>query len=679
MDTTARLEHLEARKRYNEEFVKRLVARRPDVRAKVEARGRELAESLPGLAAAPGLEAAIQEEATGQPASFRDVLLETIVREERPVLFLQNDWINKTEATIRGIEAQELVDALDRQRDTFLPLMPLIGRIDVTNFPGHEFVGTGWFVARDVVVTNRHVASLIARWDGRQYAFSRGIAGNLLRSSLSTAHEFDDLAPDKARVFAVKEVLYIEPDSAPYDIAFLRVERRTDGTKPDHIEIAGADVDAEAQVFVVGYPARAPRSVIPDQQLMRDLYRGRYDVKRAAPGYTMSPERGSTRHDCTTLGGNSGSVVLDLKSGKAVGLHFSGLYQQSNYAVRATVLTDYVTRKRWNNPPVIETALPVPALQPAPVASAVDRTITITVPSFSITVNTGVAAAVAGSGAPTPGARVSLAAAEAAAKDFWDQRPDGVIAVRVGFGDDGDTIGDVPFIAASAPADRLAAVQAAGPARFQTLEVRYLPAEAAEQVEAWPSLESVDSIDYDNDARTGPGFSFDPVDEEMTVIAHVGPEYSWDVLEKFLGDATGSLVSAMYEFHGVHIADTIQKRLEDRVSLHLVLDNATFTNVKNAGQEFERAERFAAWAQRFDDRFQRIVAPEGVAGLISDSYHIKVTVREDGAFWLSSGNWKEGSSQPVVTQEQRDDAADVDLPGNREWHVVIRNEKLAAR
>src|SRR5690349_6276058 len=158
----------------------------------------------------------------------------------------------------------------------------------------------------------------------------------------------------------------------------------------------------------------------------------------------------------------------------------------------ATVLTDYVMRKRWHHHPVIKTK---PALQPAPAAAAADRTITITIPSFSITVNTGTAAVV-GSGAPTPGARVSLAAAEAAAKDFWDQRPDGVIAVRVGFGDDGDTIGDVPFIAASTPADRLAAVQAAGPARFQTLEVRYLPAEAAEQVEAWPSLESVDSISY---------------------------------------------------------------------------------------------------------------------------------------------------------------------------------------
>jgi endonuclease G len=40
-------------------------------------------------------------------------------------------------------------------------------------------------------------------------------------------------------------------------------------------------------------------------------------------------------HNCTTLGGNSGSVVLDLDTGEALGLHFSGSFLRTNYAVRA--------------------------------------------------------------------------------------------------------------------------------------------------------------------------------------------------------------------------------------------------------------------------------------------------------------------------------------------------------
>jgi V8-like Glu-specific endopeptidase len=38
-------------------------------------------------------------------------------------------------------------------------------------------------------------------------------------------------------------------------------------------------------------------------------------------------------HDASTLGGNSGSCVIDLDGGKVLGLHFSGRYRRSNKAV----------------------------------------------------------------------------------------------------------------------------------------------------------------------------------------------------------------------------------------------------------------------------------------------------------------------------------------------------------
>jgi phosphatidylserine/phosphatidylglycerophosphate/cardiolipin synthase-like enzyme len=38
-----------------------------------------------------------------------------------------------------------------------------------------------------------------------------------------------------------------------------------------------------------------------------------------------------------------------------------------------------------------------------------------------------------------------------------------------------------------------------------------------------------------------------------------------------------------------------------------------------------------------------------------------------------------GSSQPVITDDELKNATRVDLPGNREWHVVVRNETLAGR
>jgi V8-like Glu-specific endopeptidase len=679
----------EARNRANQEFVERLAKRRPGTAA-AHAR---LLEAVRAEAPRVSFEAVGEAPAALVPSAAQ-LTMETIVNAERPVLFVQGDWINKTEVTLIGEEAQELVNDVDARKDVLQPIMPLIGRIDVQNFPGLTFVGTGWFIAEDILVTNRHVASLIAKPDGRKFVFSRGVAGNVIVPSVCTAHEFDDLAPDKGRIFDVKEVLYIERDNGPNDIAFIRVNRRTDGARQGFITIAESDVKAEVPVLVVGYPARAPRSVIPDQALMKELYRDRYDVKRAAPGFTMSEERLTTRHDCTTLGGNSGSVVLDLKTGKAVGLHFAGLYQESNYAVRASVLTDYIKRKVWENPPLIESGRAPPSAKRSTPAAAVKQSVpssastqvssasgasaSITVP-LTITFNIGapITAAAPSSNREPPRFKVKPADAESAARDFWDQRPNGVIAVRVGFDDEGGVMGDTPFIAASVPAERLAAVSAAGPTQFQSLEVRYFPADASEIGEA--VLESVTSISYDDDARTGAGFSFARVEEPMSVLAHVGPEYSWEVLQGFLGDAQQSLVSAIYEFHGSHIAGALEDRLKDGVSLELVMDNASFSNVKDEDEEFDRVETFNAWQRRFGDKFERIVAPEGVTGLISDSYHIKVTVREDDTFWLSSGNWKMGSSQPIITQEQRDNAADEDLPGNREWHVVIKNKTLAER
>lgn len=691
----------------NERFFKRLLARRPQDREEYEKRLKE-------EAAKPVLEAVGGEEMTA-----RQRALETIVSEERPVLFIQNGGLNTQEVTIRGPEAQDLVDRLKAASSKVLPLLPLVGRIDVANFPNNlPFLGTGWFVADDIVVTNRHVAKLIAENNGGKYEIKLGMDGLPLATSFNNAHEYDDAPNGPDRVFKIAEVLYIERDTGPNDIAFLRVDRKPSGLVQSIIPISDTDVGPDELVCVLGYPARAPRSVIPDQGLMRSLYLDRYDVKRAAPGYTDTPESGLTRHDCTTLGGNSGSVLVSLVTGRAVGLHFSGLYKQANYAMRASELSAYVNRKQWLSPVVIEGVRPVaPAPVPVPVAPVTlqapvavggdNQVMTMTFPltvSVSISLGQPVAPVAAMSTVVVPDAAarppLTVERVEQAASAFWRKRPTGAVAVRVGYADDGNKVGDQPCIAVSVLPDLWAGFEAKGPHEFDGVPIRYQPAEVSEQIEAMALTESVTSISYDDDARIGEAFSFDTIDEEMEVLLHVGPEYSWDVLHDFLGGAKveaiderlkqgapmddavvqgGHLVSAMYEFHGPHIKDALEARLNNGATLDLVLDNASFSKVKDPGMEFDRTAVFAAWAQ--NPHFKRIVAPEGISGLISDAYHIKVTVRDDDTIWHSSGNWKMGSSQPVITPEQLANAAAgrKDLPGNREWHVVIRNKTLAGR
>lgn len=647
----------------NEEFVRRLLARRPDDRDRYKAMLRSA--RLP------------EAEGNEAPARSRQRELETIVNAERPVLFVRDNKFDASEVTTLGPEAEDLVKGLNAAVEKLAPLLPLVGRIDVVNFPGNEFVGTGWFVAEDVVVTNRHVASLVAKWDGRQFAFTRGIAGRTVESSLCNAHEFDDPDPSADRVFKITKVLYIEPESGPNDIAFVRVARRVNAAMPRFIPIASADVGNDVPVCVIGYPARATRRVIPDQALMEQLYRGKYDVKRAAPGLGMGTRRGLTEHDCTTLGGNSGSLVVNLQ-GQAVGLHFAGLYQEANYAVRATTLAAYIRDERWNQPITVGESRP-PASPPSGVTVVLPGGgVSITIPlTLTLSLETPVVAAAVTAGSGAAGSPPSVPQVEEAVQTFWESRPEDVLAARVGFDEDNGRIGDRPFVAVSVRPDRLAAVQASGPTQVRGVPVHYFPADADEQIQTLPELESVDEIDYDDDARTGAGFSFAPVDEEMELELHVGPEYSWDVLKKFLNGTGQQLVCSMYEFHAKHIKNAIQSRLEAGTKVKLVLDRKTFEEFRGDSEEFDQQAVFEQWAQQHS--FKRIVAPGGRQGLMSDSYHTKVAVRDDGIFWISSGNWKPGSSQPVVTQAERDAAADEDLPGNREWHVVVKQATLADR
>jgi endonuclease G len=97
-------------------------------------------------------------------------------------------------------------------------------------------------------------------------------------------------------------------------------------------------------VATIGYPAYDSR--IPEPDLMERIYGKTYNKKRLAPGAVTRVDRTSILHNCTTLGGNSGSVVLDLDSGKALGLHFSGTFMTANYAVRADVVRKLLTDVR---------------------------------------------------------------------------------------------------------------------------------------------------------------------------------------------------------------------------------------------------------------------------------------------------------------------------------------------
>jgi endonuclease G len=97
------------------------------------------------------------------------------------------------------------------------------------------------------------------------------------------------------------------------------------------------------EVAVVGYPALDTRN---DLQIQNTVFRGLFNVKRLQPGKVGEPagirsfgrQVMSLTHDCSTLGGNSGSAVVDVQHGTVLALHFAGSYLVANYAVPAHAL-----------------------------------------------------------------------------------------------------------------------------------------------------------------------------------------------------------------------------------------------------------------------------------------------------------------------------------------------------
>ncbi|WP_055600330.1 trypsin-like serine peptidase [Streptomyces aureus] len=230
---------------------------------------------------------------------------------------------------------------LERARRPLERAIPSVGRVELRNH-AMQWAGTGWMVGPRLAVTNRHVAEIFAReartGEGTGFAFKQSWTGRTVRADLDWYQEYQQ--PEESR-FRVTEVAWIEPDSR-FDVALLRIAATGEdgGEPPAPIELDPSGARTGRWVAVIGYPARDSRADPDDQQRIFD---GVYGCKRLAGG-KVTAVRGKdiVHHDATTLGGNSGSAVIDLDSGKAVALHFRGLVGERNVAVHAAAVARIV-------------------------------------------------------------------------------------------------------------------------------------------------------------------------------------------------------------------------------------------------------------------------------------------------------------------------------------------------
>ncbi|MEM9293095.1 MAG: alpha/beta fold hydrolase [Acidobacteriota bacterium] len=246
-----------------------------------------------------------------------------ILPAERPVFDIHNDSFRANDPLWAHFGDAPIKDRLEA-------VIPGVGRIDVPNHPQIPFAGTGFHVGGGLLMTNRHVAEIFSSGLGQEgLSFRPGYEPELdLKQEVG--------GQSQAQPLTITDIVFIHPY---WDCALLRVDGLAQrpaltlaSAEPEELEFR--------EIAIIGYPAR---SSFNPYHLQQRIFHNVFDRKRLQPGTItdyreISSYGNSVRaltHDASTLGGNSGSAVIDVNTGEVVALHFAGRYLDANFAVPA--------------------------------------------------------------------------------------------------------------------------------------------------------------------------------------------------------------------------------------------------------------------------------------------------------------------------------------------------------
>lgn len=217
---------------------------------------------------------------------------------------------------------------LEAARPRLEPSLPCVGRLESVerSSKGESSMtqqGTAWLVADDVAVTNRHTLphNILDRFTAGEIELRLDLLGEY--GSKATRHR------------AIREVLYIAPD---HDLAFVLL-----ADEGPSIRLAKR-LDPSHALCAVGFPRRPKVGASPEQLRCYPETDGQ-GVKRLAPGNLRGVTAREIEFDCSTLSGSSGSVLLDLETGEAVGLCLgSNTEENVNEAVPSWIVAERLRR-----------------------------------------------------------------------------------------------------------------------------------------------------------------------------------------------------------------------------------------------------------------------------------------------------------------------------------------------
>ena len=247
--------------------------------------------------------------------------LETVIRLLRPApLSHAGNLDDLPDHQGQNLYPQDLKDQWSAFRTLVGPLLYSIGRV---NLKDGTHIGTGFLVADGVLASNRHVLA--------DLTFGVEV---LAPGSAQVVFQREDGAADKPE--HIVDILGVLSIHLSLDMALLAVRRLG---RPV-VDIDTKTLPEGHRIAAIGYPAKdEARNPI----FAGPIFRDRFGVKRAAIGEVLD---GTTSpnlfHDCSTLGGNSGSPLFSLETGKAVGIHRAGFFMYRNEAIDGDSLNRFV-------------------------------------------------------------------------------------------------------------------------------------------------------------------------------------------------------------------------------------------------------------------------------------------------------------------------------------------------
>jgi endonuclease G len=254
------------------------------------------------------------------PTPTQRAALEAAIKALRPSVLTQKGELPSLPA-YRNYPAEFLTN-WNAFQSTVRPYLYSVGRIDRVDSQSGGALATGFVIGPGLLATNKHVLESLS---AGTFKLERGQA--LVRFG-----EEWKTVPSGGVTVSVTGVRAIHPR---LDVAILEIENQ---------DLAPLPVDSVlpkvgAQVAALGYPQDDPRSPV-----FRDLiFEGKYKLKRVAPGEIVGTDPDAVFHDCSTLGGNSGSPLVAMDTGRVVGLHRDGpLFLYRNEAVDCVSLAAFV-------------------------------------------------------------------------------------------------------------------------------------------------------------------------------------------------------------------------------------------------------------------------------------------------------------------------------------------------